>query len=86
VVSGSTTTLTNTLIAQDTLTAGTSGPHGFPEGSAGSATGPDVSGTVTSSAHDLIGDGTGSNLSNCFNGNRVGTSASHNTYTYNTYT
>jgi hypothetical protein len=75
IVSGSTMTLTNTLIAHDTVTAGTRGSTGY-QGSAGSATDPDVSGNVTSSAHDLIGDGTGSNLSNSVNGNRVGTSAS----------
>jgi uncharacterized repeat protein (TIGR01451 family) len=55
VVSGSTTTLANTLIAQDTLTAGTGGTGG----SAGSASGPDVSGTVTSSDHDLVGNSSG---------------------------
>jgi hypothetical protein len=70
-VSGSTTTLANTLIAQDTLTAGT-GARG---GSAGSASGPDVSGTVTSSDHDLVGDGTGSSGFSTANGDQVGTSA-----------
>src|SRR5262249_36815995 len=64
--------LTNTLIAQDTLTAGAGGT-GFFRGSAGSASGPDVSGNVTSSDHDLVGDGTGSNLSNGVNGDQVGT-------------
>jgi uncharacterized repeat protein (TIGR01451 family) len=55
VVSGSTTILANTLIAQNTLTAGTDGTGG----SAGSASDPDVSGTATSSDHDLIGDSDG---------------------------
>ncbi len=67
----STTTLTNTLIAENSKTAGTggigggynSGGHGSP-GSPGSASDPDVAGNVHSSDHDLIGDGTGSNLSN----------------------
>jgi hypothetical protein len=63
------TTLTNTLIAQDTVTAGVGVI-------AGSATDPDVSGNVTSSDHDLVGDGSGSNLSNGVNGDQVGTSAS----------
>jgi hypothetical protein len=68
-----TMTLTNTLIAQNMLTAGTRGlPFGFP----GIASGPDVSGSVSSSDHDLVGDGTGSNLSNGVNGNQVGTPAS----------
>jgi hypothetical protein len=81
IVSGSTITLTNTLIAQDTLTAGTPGAAGIGRGtsgtgSAGSASGPDVSGSVTSSDHDLVGDGTGSNLSDGVNGDQVGASAS----------
>jgi hypothetical protein len=67
------------MIAQDTLTAGTGGGGAagfFDDGSAGSASGPDVSGSVTTSDHDLVGDGTGSNLSNGANGDQVGTSAS----------
>jgi hypothetical protein len=61
---GSTATLANTLIAQNMVTAG-------------SATGPDVSGTVASSDHDLIGDGTGSSgLGASGSGDQVGTSAS----------
>ncbi len=54
VQSGS-TTLTNTLIAANTIAAGTGGP-GAP---AGSTSGPDVSGTVSSSNHDLIGNSSG---------------------------
>jgi hypothetical protein len=81
IVSGSTVALANTLIAQDTLAAGTGGIAGgggykSHAGSAGSASAPDVSGSVTSSDHDLVGDGTASNLSNGVNGNQVGTSAS----------
>ena len=85
IVSGITVYLTNTLIAQDTLTAGTGGAGGSASstlgdsgfsGSAGSASGPDFSGSVTSGDHNLVGDGTGSNLSNGANGNHVGTSAS----------
>ena len=83
IVSGSTVSLTNTLIAQDTLTAGTGGAGGIASstfgesgdsGSAGSASGPDFSGSVTSSDRDLVGDGTGSNLSDGANGDQVGTS------------
>src|SRR5262249_56661553 len=60
IVSGSTTTLANTLIAQNTLTAGTGGTgNNFTHGPAGSASDPDVSGTVNSSDHDLIGDSSG---------------------------
>jgi uncharacterized repeat protein (TIGR01451 family) len=59
IVSGSTTILANTLIAQDTLTAGTGGTGNSTHGSAGRASDPDVSGTVTSSDHDLIGDSSG---------------------------
>jgi hypothetical protein len=90
IVSGSTTILANTLIAQNTETAGTGGtgaqgrtssdgkftaPNGA-QGSVGSASDPDVSGTVASSDHDLIGDGTGSNLTNGSNGDQVGTASS----------
>jgi hypothetical protein len=74
-VLGNTVTLTNTLIAQDTLTAGTGGT-GASGGPAGSTFGPDVFGSATSGNHDLIGDGTDSNLTNGTNGNLVGTSAS----------
>jgi Ca2+-binding RTX toxin-like protein len=70
-VAAGTVTLTNTLIALNTVTAGT----GASGGSAGSASGPDVAGSVASSDHNLIGDGTGSNLRNGVNGDRVGTSA-----------
>jgi hypothetical protein len=77
IVSGSTVALANTLIAQDTLAAGTRGwAYGLGFGSAGSASGPDVSGSVAPSDHDLVGDGTGSNLTNGVNGDQVGTSAS----------
>jgi uncharacterized repeat protein (TIGR01451 family) len=82
ILSSSTTSLNNTLVAQDTVTAGSvgligSGPStkGNP-GNPGSASAPDVSGTFASSDHDLIGDGTGSNLTNGSNGNQVGTSSS----------
>jgi hypothetical protein len=81
---GGSLTLGNTLIAQNTLTAGTAGAGGagsggagsFPgaSGSSGNSSGPDVSGPVTSSGPNLIGDGTGSNLMNGVNGNQVGTS------------
>jgi hypothetical protein len=63
------TPLANTLIAQNTVTAGAGETPG-------SASAPDVSGNVTSSDHDLIGDGTGSNLSNGDSGgDTVGTSS-----------
>jgi hypothetical protein len=73
-VSGSTTLLTNTVIAQNTVAGGGSEDQ---LGSNGSASDPDVSGTVTSSDHDFIGDGTGSNLQNDngVNGDQVGTAA-----------
>ena len=52
--------LTNTLVAKDTLTAGSGGDGGTtanlghgPSGSKGSSSGPDISGTVQSSDHDL---------------------------------
>jgi uncharacterized repeat protein (TIGR01451 family) len=65
-------TLANTLIAENKSTGGTAGQGGYSDtytplgksGAAGSTSDPDVSGTVTSSDHDLIGDGSGSNLSN----------------------
>jgi hypothetical protein len=67
--SGSTTTLANTLIAQNMLTKGT--------GRLSSASGRDVFGTVASSVHDLIGDGSGSTgLGAPGSGDQVGTSAS----------
>jgi hypothetical protein len=80
-VAHGTVTLTNTLIAQDTLVAGTAGRGGYGiflgnKGNPGSASAPDVSGSVSSSDHDLVGDGTGSNLSNGVNADQVGTSAS----------
>jgi hypothetical protein len=64
---GGSTTLTNTLIAVDADTVGPKGQGGTGHlsgingamGSLGSASDPDVSGTVTSSDHDLIGDSTG---------------------------
>jgi hypothetical protein len=80
-ISGSVTHLTNTLIAQDTDTAGSGGLPGSSTvkpgnpGSAGIATGPDVSGNVTSSDHDLIGNGTDSSLTNGSNGDQVGSAA-----------
>jgi hypothetical protein len=70
-ISGSVTHLTNTLIAQDTVTAGSAAPAG----TSGSASDPDVSGNVASSDHDLIGNGTGSNLTNGSNGDQVGSAA-----------
>jgi CSLREA domain-containing protein len=77
--SGSTIALSNTLIAENTLTAGPGGAAGNSNfgrpGPAGSASAPDVSGSLTASDHDLVGDGTGSNLSDGVNGNQVGTSA-----------
>jgi hypothetical protein len=81
---GGTAWLINTLIAQNTLTAGAGGSGGqirFTQGyaSSGSAGGigaPDVFGSVNFSDHNLVGDGTGSNLSAGVNGNQVGTSAS----------
>jgi uncharacterized repeat protein (TIGR01451 family) len=74
------TTLTNTLIAENTVTGGTGGTAGAAaraaaNGGPGSATAPDVSGIVASSDHDLIGDGTGSNLTNGSNGDQVGTTS-----------
>jgi hypothetical protein len=76
IVSGSVTHLTNTLIAQDTVTAGSPGPGGS-GGTSGSASDPDVLGNVASSDHDLIGIvvGTDSNLTNGSNGDQVGTSS-----------
>jgi hypothetical protein len=76
-VSGSVTHLTNTLIAQDTATAGSGGPGGSGQpdgqpGSSGSATGPDIYGNVASGDRDLIGNGTGSNLTNGNNFDQVG--------------
>ena len=55
--SGSTTILANSLIAANTVAAGTGGSsiNGM-AGSSGSASDPDVSGTVASSDHDLLGD------------------------------
>jgi hypothetical protein len=70
-VSGSATLLTNTLIAQDTVTAGSAGQGGSGSTS-GSASGPDVSGNLASNFHDLIENGTGSNLTNGTNGDQVG--------------
>jgi uncharacterized repeat protein (TIGR01451 family) len=88
VASGSKTILANSLIAVNTVKVGRGGfagkggtngtytaPFGNP-GSSGSTSAPDVSGTVTSSDHDLIGDGTGSNLTNGTNSDQVGTSSS----------
>jgi hypothetical protein len=70
-IAGGSTALTNTLIAVDAVTVGPGGQGGtglYPGnsgagGNPGSASDPDVRGTVTSSNDDLIGDGTGSNLS-----------------------
>ena len=75
---GSTANLANTLIAQNTVAAGAggSGARGQSNGSPGSASGPDVSGTLSSSDHDLISDGTDSNLIDGINGDKVGTSSS----------
>jgi hypothetical protein len=81
-VSSTSTILTNTLIAHDTVTAGSGELGGYSPsgngnpGNPGSASGPDVSGTVVFADHNLIGDGTGSNLTNGSNGNQVGTSLS----------
>jgi uncharacterized repeat protein (TIGR01451 family) len=67
-VSGNNATvgLANTLIAENTLVPGQrglAGPNGVPgltsNGSAGTASGPDVSGSVASSDHDLIGNTSG---------------------------
>jgi hypothetical protein len=77
--SGSTTILANTLIAQNTVAAGTGGAGGTASaagGSNGVASDVDVVGAVASSDHDLIGDGTGANLSNGTNGDLVGTTES----------
>ncbi len=79
-LAGGTTNLANTLIAQNTVTAGAGGAHvgrllGRP-GIPGSQSAPDVSGNVNSSDHDLVGDGSSSNLSNLTNGDKVGSSAS----------
>jgi hypothetical protein len=78
---GGTTTLANTLIAQNIVTAGIGGSGGYGGlvyggyGSAGSASAPDVLGTVASSDHDLIGDGTGFNATTS-TGDLIGTSSS----------
>src|SRR5262249_20092218 len=68
ILSGSKITLANTLIAQDTLTAGQGGAGGGgnpprPDGPAGSASRPPAARQVPSSDYALVGDGTGSNLS-----------------------
>jgi uncharacterized repeat protein (TIGR01451 family) len=60
-VNSNTTTLANSLIALNTVTAGTGGNgagSGQP-GSPGSTSGPDVLGTAVSSDHDLIGNSSG---------------------------
>src|SRR5262249_29006140 len=62
ILSSSTANLANTLIAENGVTAGTEG-RGRVNGSAGSTSGPDVSGNVASSDHDLVGNGSGSNRS-----------------------
>jgi hypothetical protein len=77
---GSYSILANTLIAENTVAAGTGGAGGpgnppGATGSAGSPSAPDVSGTVTSSDHDLIGDGTGFGAGTS-RGDQVGTSSS----------
>jgi uncharacterized repeat protein (TIGR01451 family) len=78
IYSGSVITLHNTLTAENTVTAGTGGAGGKGQkgngapGASGSASAPDVSGNVASSDHDLIGDGSGSNLTNGSNGDQVG--------------
>jgi hypothetical protein len=64
-VNGSTVSLTNTLIA-DNVVAGAAVAGSAPSD-------PDLSGNLASSDHDLIGQGSGSNLSNGVNGNQVGT-------------
>ncbi len=69
-----TLTLANTLIAQDSVTPGNGGKGGTGNvgnafsGSLGSASGPDFSGTVTSSDHDLIGNTSGSSGFSASNG------------------
>ncbi len=54
--------LANTLIAANSIGAGTGGMGPYPayNGSDGNASGADVSGTVSSSDHDLVGDADGS--------------------------
>jgi hypothetical protein len=82
-LSGSTAILANTLIAQNTTAGGTKGAPGNAKfftragqaGTSGSASAPDFSGTVASSDHDLVGNGTGSNLTNGSNGDQVGSAA-----------
>jgi hypothetical protein len=67
-LSGSTAILANTLIAQNTTAGGTAGAAGNARfftragqaGTSGRGSGPDVSGTVASSDHDLIGNSSGS--------------------------
>jgi hypothetical protein len=76
VLSGGLTTLANTLIAGNAVTAGTGGWGSIVAGAAGTAAGPDVSGTFASSDHDLIGDGSGSNLTSGVRGDQVGSTAS----------
>jgi hypothetical protein len=79
-------TLANTLIAENTLVTGSGGAGGrggagdptgrnAAKGSGGIATGPDVSGTVTSSDHDLIGVSDGSSGFNIGHGDLMGTIA-----------
>jgi hypothetical protein len=76
VVSGGTTTLANTVIAQNYVTAGAggSGETNGTAGTPGSASATDVSATVTSSDHDLIGDGSGFSATTS-NGDQVGSSS-----------
>ncbi len=81
-IGNATITLANTLIATNQVMPGAggaggaegsngalNGAHNGSSGSAGSASDSDISGNVTSSDGDLIGNGSGSNLSN---GSNVG--------------
>ncbi len=80
ILGGSTAILANTIIAQDNLFLRPGGAGGFgftgsgASGSYGSASNPDVSGTVQSSDHDLIGDGAGFRATTS-NGDQVGTAS-----------
>jgi hypothetical protein len=67
----STIALANTLIAQNTVTAGTGGSV-----YQGTASAPDLLGTISTSSHNLVSDGSGSSLSDGVNGNQVGTADS----------
>jgi hypothetical protein len=74
-VGNSSTSLANTLIAQNTVIDGPDSSFALYRIRMGLAVDPDVCGTVAASDHDLIGNGTGSNLTNGSNGDQVASGA-----------